>query len=581
MRAISRSVPSVVSLMLALCVAPMATAQTPLHSIPGNAYGIQFGWSIASGADVDGDGVDDYVVGSPHDSLAGSTAGACRVYSGASGTLIHQFLGPVIEDHGGWSVSLLEDIDGDGRAEVIMGIPFNDQVASVAGMVRVYSGLTGSIIHTFLGGSMDDRTGLSVAGLGLGDVDGDGVSDFVVGSPRVDFPPFVTNGGRVDILSGATGLPIRVIAPMTPWEYFGHAVAIVGDLNGDGIGELAVGAPLASTSGLNSGNVRVYDLAPATPVLLFTVSPGIQADYLGRSVAGVGDLNGDLIPDFVAGAPHERPLYGPIPQPTPATPGSAWAFSGADGAILHTFTGDNPGDFLGYSVSGVSDTTGDGVPDILVGAPWANAGASPNRGYARLYSGATGAVVKTFWGAADGAFTGYGVGGLQDVTQDGLGECIIGSIQYLPATPTVWGNGLVEVYAGEPAISASITTLGPGCSSAPPTPVLAVTTPLLGMDTTISISTGNPGDTGILFVSAPGALPLSLPGGCDVYLDFFTITSLLPIALDGGGFWSLVAPIPGDPALSGLEFVLQALLIPGSGPSGFELSNGIGGTFGS
>jgi hypothetical protein len=140
---------------------------------------------------------------------------------------------------------------------------------------------------------------------------------------------------------------------------------------------------------------------------------------------------------------------------------------------------------------------------------------------------------------------------------------------------------MVEVFAGEMATLAATASLGPGCGPTPTVPTLAMTPPLLAFDTTISISMGNPGDTGMLFLSAPGAIPLPIPGGCTVYLDFFTLTELLPVALDGAGSWSLAALIPGDAALSGLEIVLQALLAPGSGTSGFELPNGIAATFGS
>src|SRR5205085_4501549 len=136
---------------------------------------------------------------------------------------------------------------------------------------------------------------------------------------------------------------------------FGSAVANAGDVNHDGVNDLIVGAPGAS---------KAYVFNGATGAHIFTMtSPAAPNANLipsfGNAVAGGVDLNGDGVPDFVIGAPNEKGLQG-----------AAYVFSGSNGALLRSLKGPRQGFAkFGTSVAVTPDVTGDGRPDILVGAP--------------------------------------------------------------------------------------------------------------------------------------------------------------------------------------------------------------------
>lgn len=552
-------------LLTAMCLISLggaAPAQAPLHQISGLGIGDQFGWAVAGGGDLDGDGIADVVVGSPHDDLVAINAGAVRAYSGATGALLLTWLGPAFHDHAGFSVDVLADVDGDGRDDVLIGVPYTDPVTPGAfgpGCAYLISGQTGATLHTFHGpGTVQyDDCGRYV--VGLGDVDGDGIEDYAASAPYHDVP--FGGGGRADVVSGATGQTLVTILGPGGGDHLGWSLADVGDLDGDGIHELACGSPDANTAaGADAGEVNVYSVAQTPAVLLFTTSPAPNAGaHFGWSLDGVGDVDGDQIPDFVAGAP-DADVFG-------LSSGAAWVLSGADGSVIHAFYGENPGERLGYAVGGVADATGDGIADVVLGAPFADGG-GVDRGVALLVSGESGAVAKRYTGDTDYDYSGYAVAGLPDLDQDGLAEVILGGIQYQSAMFTT-GPGRVTVQPGCAAPLALSIDLGPGCGV--PGLALTSTLPLLGRDLTLTLTSAPPAATGTLFVSDGGAPPLPLPGGCTAYVDLATVAPFVPVATDPAGAWSFLLPLPAEPVLSGTDVVLQALLAT---PMGLTLSSG-------
>src|SRR6185295_11147983 len=133
--------------------------------------------------------------------------GVVQVYSGIDGALLYELLGEKVDDHFGISVAMVPDLDGDGAADFIVGANWNDWKAADAGSVYVYSGLSGSLIDAIHGQVANANFGARVAI--TGDVDGDGVVDLLIGAPHDSTMTF--NGGALFVVSGATRAILQTI----------------------------------------------------------------------------------------------------------------------------------------------------------------------------------------------------------------------------------------------------------------------------------------------------------------------------------------------------------------------------------
>lgn len=199
------------------------------------------------------------------------------------------------------------------------------------------------------------------------DTDGDGTPDIAVGAFR-ERVGTILQAGRVTIHSGATGAILRTLVSPTPelLGFFGSAVAGVPDVNGDGRGDLIVGAPFEG-NGLLQGIGRAYLISGADGVRLRTFSAGApeSGDLFGSSVAGLPDMNGDGRGDIAIGAA----LADPGGAPTDS--GRAFIYSGATGAFLRGMASpkQEAGGAFGTSIAGLPDVNGNGKGDIVVGAP--------------------------------------------------------------------------------------------------------------------------------------------------------------------------------------------------------------------
>ena len=151
--------------------------------------------------------------------------------------------------------------------------------------------------------------------------------------------------------------PLRTIQSPAKRDFFGVATAGSGDLDGDGYDDILIGAPLAGKGIRNHGMVYAYSGATGDQMLAI---PGFGAtNYLGRAVAGAGDVNGDGIPDILAS--------GWIQSDLGVAYGRVYVFCGLDGTVLKAVTSFEAGDGFGYTIASLGDLTGDGVPDLLVG----------------------------------------------------------------------------------------------------------------------------------------------------------------------------------------------------------------------
>ena len=183
----------------------------------------------------------------------------------------------------------------------------------------------------------------------------------------------------------------------SPNDQFGWNARNIGDVDGDGAEDVVTSAPTKVLGGQPAGRIYVY--SSGTGALLWSAD-GSPGDRLGIGVEGAGDANADGVPDVVAGAPGG---------------GYARVYSGRDGTVLLTVRGENAADAFGRQTSGVGDVNADTHADFIVGAPNNNAGGQ-NAGRAYVYSGKDGALLLTLTGERERDAFGSAVGGGPDRT---------------------------------------------------------------------------------------------------------------------------------------------------------------------
>ena len=242
--------------------------------------------------------------------------------------------GAAAGDYSGWSVASAGDVNGDGLADVIVGASDADPSSRTnAGSSYVIYGTAspsnvnlaslGSSGFRIDGAAAGDGSGSSVAS--AGDVNGDGRADLIVGAPRAD-PSSRTDAGSSYVIYG-TASPSNVdlaslgssgfrIDGATRYDGMGNSVAPVGDINGDGRADVIVGARYADPSlrdDAGSSSVIYGKASPSNVDLASLGSSGFRidgaaaGDQSGRSVASAGDVNGDGRPDVIVGAPFADP----------------------------------------------------------------------------------------------------------------------------------------------------------------------------------------------------------------------------------------------------------------------------------
>ncbi|MGH7150390.1 MAG: integrin alpha, partial [Planctomycetota bacterium] len=356
-----------------------------------------------------------------------------------------------------------------------------------------------------------------------------------------------------------------------PGGRFGHAVSEVGDLDGDAVPDVIVGAPYADPNGLgDAGEARVFSAASGG--LLYTVAGAGLGDILGWSVGGPLDTTGDGIAEFLVGAP-QGPSYlvgGPV-----VGPGYAALHSGATGAVLLTVAGGAAWDLFGFSVGWTGDVDGDGLSDFAVGAPAKDGSALLDSGRATVYSGTTGTPLLVFEGSQASAAAGWAVAGVGDASGDGIFDVAVGSP--FADAPSGAGAGRVTLLSavGIPAGSSSVGTGCAGSGGFTPAAATFGGTPSPGnADFGLSVSRGFGGTLAFLFAStAFDPVGISI-GGCGVHLAgsilFLPPVLLLPgpPGVPGAGFRLRNLGVPPDPALVGLVVPFQWAIVDGGSPNG-------------
>ncbi len=379
---------------------PFAEDARIIREWVGEAAGDQFGWIARNIGDVDGDGIDDVTTSAPSKNLGGARAGRIYVYSSGSGELLWSASG----SPGDWLGSGIEaagDVNADGIPDVIAGAPG-------AGKAYVYHGGNGTVLLTLAEEGQGDNFGRKVSD--LGDVNGDGHDDVIVGAPLNDAAG--EDAGAAYIFSGKDGSLLHTIRGEQPGDNFGSSAG--GWTGPDGM-LIVIGAPNAGPQ--NGGRAYVYDDLSGEPSFIIESDEG-GSQLGGMFVSVVGDVNADGTPDVYA-SDWAHGAKGPFT-------GRIYVHSGNDGSRLYTMTGEAPGDGYGIGVADVGDVDHDGADDLLVGA-WQHASGAPSGGKAYLYSGRDGSLTRVYTGIVPGETFGFDTTGVGDVDGDGTVDFLVTS----------------------------------------------------------------------------------------------------------------------------------------------------------
>ncbi len=370
--------------------------------------------------------------------------------------------GESASDRAGRSLSGAGDQDGDRLEDLWVGARGDDDAGSSGGAVYLVTGDDAG--QRSLANSAVKLTGLSGSWAGQSldggmDVDGDGTPDLVVGAPYDDQGE--RNAGAAWLVrgpfeDGSLSEHGVALTGTNDSDYAGWSVALVGDVDGDGVGEVLVGAPYAkyeaTTPGVAylvpgdvDGNVALEDAS-------WALRGQSNSDGVGARVSAGGDLDGDGLADVLVGANGVNVVG--------ADSGAAYVVYASDlgtGGSLDLTTlayrhhGESNGDHAGYGLAGGGDVDGDGLDDVLVGAPYEDE-AGNNAGAAYLLLGPAASVgtlanaTAKLLGAQEGDSAGHAVAFADDVDGDGVSDVLVGAPVYdddeAPGLAGLWLDNL-------------------------------------------------------------------------------------------------------------------------------------------
>jgi FG-GAP repeat protein len=326
-----------------------------IYRFDGGGTDRYLGTSLAGLGDLNQDGYGDFLIGAWGEYGQANFSGVAYVYSGIDGSVMARIEGQTDHGYFGSSGDAVDDVDGDGVTDFVIGAYGADSLGFNTGAVYLYSGATMNLLRSWDGPEYNSRFGGSVRS--AGDVDGDGRGDVIIGAM------FSGGNGEAFVYSGATGNLIYRWRGLNPDEVFGADVDGAGDTNGDGIDDLIVASDHFYVTGGYTGFVYVYSGADGKLLQYFTA--GSATARLGNAVAGLGDVDGDGLSDLAAGAIDEL-------TPGGTKSGRVFLFSGArtgllfevarlqsGGAAILRLSGCNPTSnaLFAYSITGPGPTS--------------------------------------------------------------------------------------------------------------------------------------------------------------------------------------------------------------------------------
>jgi len=532
------------AISLLLCVPPQANAAKGywneyfylLYQYEGYHINQFFGECVRLASDLNKDGYDDILVGVYSEDIGGyDHVGRAYVYSGLDGSVLYILQGEHENAELGCAVTGIGDTDGDGYGEFLVGIPETGANNDQRGKVYHFGGKDGTLINAYCGEGMGDHLGRNLDI--LGDVNKDGINDFITTAEGYDVNPPPFNIGAVYVYNPVTKEMLFKHTGMNSAEGLNLNVSKTGDLNNDGYNDFA---SLILDNKTPPAHVGVLTLRSGQDGSTIKEFYGLDPYYPLSEVAYGGDINKDGWPDLLVGQPGKDTTSG-------EAVGCIYVLSGKELRYSSIFYGTVPFMFLGCALSAAGDIDDDGYDDFLAGA------AGQNKigfgGTAIVYSGKTGSVLAEIYCEIINGCLGRAVHGGKDINGDGLPDMIIGSREdvngiqaagkayvyvskSLKATDEVPLGGILELNLHVPAQPFGFYYLGFGLNTKPGVPVGTRVLPL-SIDSLLLATLGNPAFSGSLDKKGKKRLNYQMPddpglSGLTFYGAFLTMRAGCP-----------------------------------------------------
>ncbi len=442
----------------------------PVWTHEGDQTDANFGHSVASAGDVNGDGFDDVIVGVSKFDAGQLDEGRALLYLGSAAGLatLHAWWidGDQQDALLGHSVASAGDVNGDGFDDVLVGGPGRSNPEPQEGRAWLFMGSAAglSALPAWWDYSNQDYALYGFCVASAGDVNADGFDDVIISAPYFDYPEI--DEGHVWLYLGSPGglgHSVWTIGGDQDTSFFGYSVASAGDVDGDGFDDVIIGGPGRSNPETDEGRAWVFHGSASgleTDPTWYDQSDQNSA-WFGYSVAGAGDVNADGFDDVLVGAPYHD--SGNLNE------GRVCLYLGSPGGLgsaVWIDDTDQDSAFYGWSVAGAGDVNRDGYDDVITASPAYDI-AHTNEGAAWLFPGSAAGLTGTGWGAAGhqiGAWFGFSVASAGDVDGDGASDVIVGA----PFHDSGQSNeGMAYVYLGRGNPGEKYCVANPNSTGAP------------------------------------------------------------------------------------------------------------------